>query len=61
MIKFILDGSIDLASVDIRAAKLTHGEHGLAGKPPLPPTTETNEPFSQIRLTKPIYKFISDL
>ena len=35
MIKFILEGSIDVDNIDIKEAKLTHGELGLAAKPPL--------------------------
>lgn len=41
MIKFILKVSIDLDSVDTRAAKLTRGELGVAREPPLL-TTERN-------------------
>jgi hypothetical protein len=35
MIKFILEGSIDVDNIDIKEAKLTHGELGLEAKPPL--------------------------
>jgi len=54
MIKFILEGSIDVDNIDIKEAKLTHGELGLEAKPPL--LTEKNTPTNPLALCNHQYQ-----